>query len=80
MTNENIIRFAKDYLQCYRSMDEFQLQSFIYAREEVAKRIPLGEIRNALEGAWKNGILDIVIGSNERTIYKLSGYEPQTLL
>jgi hypothetical protein len=76
MTGENILEFAKLFLKDNPQMDEFELRNFIFGRPEVAIKLPISDIRKALDDGWKSGLLEIVQADKEQTIYRLTGYVP----
>jgi hypothetical protein len=63
--------FAKEYLKDNAMVDEYELRNYIAARPEVAKLLPIQEIRDALDFAYVNGSLDLVRADEVRSVYKL---------
>lgn len=70
MTPENILLFAKEYLKEHKYIDAFVLQKFILYRPEVAKAIPLEEIRIALDESFNAGNLVLVYANEIDATYK----------
>jgi hypothetical protein len=66
-----ISKFALEYLKEHTTVNEFELQEYIFTRDEVGKKLSLQDIRDALSVTYKRGWIDVVYANKEMNVYRL---------
>ena len=71
MDKSVIVLFAVEFLKIDTTVNEHELQHFIFIRPEIGKKLPIADIRAALEAGCETNVLEPVGEIEDVHTYKM---------